>query len=82
MGGNGASSKTSKMKLNPYAKAFVNKKGKFNAPDYINWINRKHAEFQKMNPEVRHSYLDNKKLGIQSGYDPETNKKFIKFINK
>lgn len=59
--------------LNPYAEAFSKKHGKFNAVEYMHWIESKHNEFQK-STGARMSK-------VTSTYDPKTMKKFIKFIN-
>jgi len=78
MGGRGASSGvvgSNSTKLNPYAAAYMKKTGgKFSAVDYMNWINNKHAEFQRINKVSRN--------GTTGKYDLETEKKFIDFINK
>lgn len=82
MGGNGASSLSSKgkSKLNPYAEAFTKKHGKFNAVEYMHWIESKHSEFQTINNIQQFNHNDGKRL--KTGYDAKTMKKFIKFINK
>lgn len=70
---NPAKGEESENNLNPYAEAFSKKHGKFNAVEYMHWIESKHNEFQK-STGARMSK-------VTSTYDPKTMKKFIKFIN-